>query len=48
MRVMVLVKATRDSEAGAMPSTDLLEAMAAFNEQLANAEERPRVDSPNS
>ena len=27
MRVMVLVKATKDSEAGIMPSTELLEAM---------------------
>jgi hypothetical protein len=27
MRVMVMVKATKDSEAGAMPSTELLEAM---------------------
>ena len=27
MRVMVLVKATKDSEAGVMPSTELLEAM---------------------
>ena len=26
MRVMVIVKATKDSEAGAMPSTELLEA----------------------
>ena len=37
MRVMVLVKATADSEAGAMPSTELLEAMGKFNEELANA-----------
>ena len=37
MRVMVLVKATKDSEAGAMPTTDLLEAMGKFNEELANA-----------
>src|SRR2546430_6309097 len=37
MRVMVLVKATRDSEAGIMPSTELLEAMGRYNEQLANA-----------
>ena len=33
MRVMVLVKATADSEAGIMPSTDLLEAMGRFNEE---------------
>ncbi|HEY8572540.1 YciI family protein [Phenylobacterium sp.] len=37
MRVMVLVKATADSEAGAMPSTDLLEAMGKYNEELVNA-----------
>jgi hypothetical protein len=37
MRVMVLVKATKDSEAGLMPSTELLEAMGKFNEELANA-----------
>ena len=37
MRVMVLVKATKDSEAGALPSTELLEAMGKFNEELAKA-----------
>ena len=37
MRVMVLVKATTDSEAGAMPSTELIEAMGRFNEELVNA-----------
>ena len=37
MRVMVLVKATADSEAGAMPSTEILEAMGKYNEELANA-----------
>jgi hypothetical protein len=37
MRVMVLVKATKDSEAGIMPSTELLEAMGRFNEELVNA-----------
>lgn len=37
MRVMVLVKATQDSEAGVMPSTELLEAMGKFNEELAKA-----------
>jgi hypothetical protein len=37
MRVMVLVKATTDSEAGVMPSTELLAAMGAFNEELAAA-----------
>lgn len=37
MRVMVLVKATKDSEAGIMPSRELLEAMGRYNEELANA-----------
>jgi hypothetical protein len=37
MRVMVMVKATKDSEAGIMPSTELLEAMGKFNEELAKA-----------
>ena len=37
MKVMVIVKASADSEAGAMPSTELLEAMGAFNEALVNA-----------
>lgn len=37
MRVMVLVKATTDSEAGTMPSTELLEAMGKFNEELVKA-----------
>ncbi len=37
MRVIVLVKATVDSEAGLMPSTELLEAMGKFNEELWNA-----------
>ena len=37
MRVMVLVKATNDSEAGAMPSTELLEAMGKYNEELVKA-----------
>jgi hypothetical protein len=37
MRVMVLVKATNESEAGIMPSTELLEAMGKYNEELVNA-----------
>ena len=37
MRVMVLVKATEDSEAGVMPSTELLQAMGAFNQELVEA-----------
>jgi len=34
MRVMVLVKATLESETGVMPSSDLLEAMGKFNQDL--------------
>lgn len=37
MRVMVMVKATRQSEAGQMPSTELLAAMGRFNEELVQA-----------
>src|ERR671918_2607338 len=37
MRVMVLVKATKDSEAGIMPTTELLEAMGKYNEELVKA-----------
>ena len=37
MRVMVLVKANEDSEAGQMPSTELLEAMGRYNEELVKA-----------
>jgi hypothetical protein len=37
MRVMVIVKATEESEAGAMPPTELLEAMGKYNEELVNA-----------
>jgi len=34
MRVMVLVKASKDSEAGKMPDEKLLSAMMAYNEEL--------------
>jgi hypothetical protein len=34
---MVIVKATPESEAGQLPSTELLEAMGKFNEELAKA-----------
>ena len=34
---MVMVKASKGSEAGEMPSTELLTAMGKFNEELANA-----------
>jgi hypothetical protein len=37
MRVMVLVKATPESEAGEMPSERLLSEMLAFNEELVKA-----------
>ena len=37
MRVMVMVKATANSEAGVMPSTELLEAMGRYNEELVKA-----------
>ena len=37
MRVMVMVKATNESEAGQMPTTELLAAMGRFNEQLVKA-----------
>ena len=37
MRVMVLVKATADSEQGTLPSGELIEAMGRFNEELVNA-----------
>jgi len=37
MRVMVLVKATKDSEAGVMPETQLLADMGKFNEELVKA-----------
>src|SRR5215510_9294290 len=37
MRFMVLVKASKDSEAGVLPSTELLTAMGKFNEQLVKA-----------
>jgi hypothetical protein len=37
MKVMVMVKATRDSEAGVMPTQELLTAMGQYNESLVNA-----------
>ena len=37
MRFMVMVKATQDSEAGKMPSQELLQAMGKYNEELAKA-----------
>lgn len=37
MRVMVIVKATKQSEAGEMPSTEMLAGMGRYNEELVNA-----------
>ena len=37
MRVMVLVKANEESEAGVMPSQEILEKMGAYNEELVGA-----------
>ncbi|HEY6452647.1 MAG TPA: YciI family protein [Steroidobacteraceae bacterium] len=37
MRVMVIVKATKDSEAGVLPSRELLAEMGQFNDQLVKA-----------
>jgi len=37
MRFMVIVKASRESEAGIMPSRELLTAMGKFNEEMAKA-----------
>ena len=37
MRVMVIVKATKNSEAGKMPTEQLLSEMGKYNEELVNA-----------
>jgi len=37
MRFMVIVKATKESEAGVMPSQEILAAMGKYNEELAKA-----------
>ena len=37
MRFMVIVKADKNSEAGSMPSTEMLAAMGKFNEEMAKA-----------
>jgi hypothetical protein len=37
MRVMVIVKATKNSEASKLPDTELLEAMGKYNEELVKA-----------
>src|SRR5216110_2657706 len=36
-RFMLIVKASKDSEAGVMPSTELLDAMGKYNEEMAKA-----------
>lgn len=37
MRFMVIVKATKDSEAGVMPTTEMFAAMGKFNEEMVKA-----------
>lgn len=37
MKVMVIIKATTNSEAGVMPSTELLDAMSKYNDELIKA-----------
>jgi len=37
MRVMVIIKADKDTEAGVLPSTELLAAMGKYNEELVKA-----------
>ncbi|HXO68769.1 MAG TPA: YciI family protein [Bradyrhizobium sp.] len=37
MRFMVIVKASKDTEAGVMPSTEMLAAMGKFNEEMVKA-----------
>src|SRR4051794_35227082 len=37
MRVMILIKATAETEAGVLPSTELITEMMKYNEQLVNA-----------
>lgn len=37
MRFMIIVKASKDSEAGVMPGEDILTAMASYHEELAKA-----------
>ena len=37
MRVMILVKASPESEAGELPSTEILDAMSRFNDELIGA-----------
>ena len=46
MKVMVIVKASTASEAGEMPSHELLAAMGAYNEELVKAEAAVRLVRP--
>ena len=45
MKFMILVKASKDSEAGVMPNEELLSAMGKFNEELADDELATRSES---
>jgi hypothetical protein len=38
MRVMVIVKANKECEAGVLPSTEILAAMGKYNQELTKAE----------
>jgi hypothetical protein len=44
MRFMMLVKASKESEAGALPSKELVAAMGRFNEEMAAAREQELRD----
>ena len=46
MRFMVMVKATEESEAGVLPSDELLEAMGSYNEELVKAGVHARRRGP--
>jgi hypothetical protein len=45
MRVMVLVKASKDSEAGVMPTQQMWEEMDQFNEELYSPEDVDEIVS---
>jgi hypothetical protein len=46
MKFLILVKATKDSEAGVMPSQKLLAEMGAYHDELATKGRRSFVDGP--
>jgi hypothetical protein len=48
MRVMVIIKANKDSEAGVMPSEQRLREMGNYNEQLVKAGIMLAGDGPHS